>query len=59
MEYKCPYCKEGVGELEDLGDSPYFLTGECMECNRQFSVETYHEYYYDEKGNKITEGVSA
>lgn len=50
-EFVCPYCKAPDQEPEDLGDHPHYLTGECTECGRQFSVNTAREEYSDDKGN--------
>ena len=36
--WSCPYCGEPDQDAEDLGDSPDFLTGECDNCGRGFSV---------------------
>ena len=48
---KCPYCGEPEQEVEDLGDTPYFLTGQCLECGKGFSYEA--GQYYNDKGDKI------
>ncbi len=55
MNVDCPYCGAPDQEVEDLGDNPYFLTGECDDCNKGFSCDDYRSEYYDEKGNVIKE----
>jgi hypothetical protein len=51
--YACPYCKTEGQEVEDLGDHPAYLSGTCEACNKGFSVNTFLEEFYDEKGNVI------
>ena len=51
--YACPYCKEPDQEMEDLGDHPAYLSGTCDACERDFSVNTVLEEFYDEKGEVI------
>ena len=49
----CPYCKAPDQEGEDLGDHPAYLSYTCLECDKDFSVNTMLEEYYDGKGNVI------
>lgn len=56
--FSCPFCGEPDQEAEDLGDSPDFLTGECGECGRGFSVSVMSEVFYDERGEEIKKGVN-
>ena len=53
MYIDCPYCGAPDQEVEDLGDHPYFLTGQCMECDKTFSYESCRGEYYNDKGDKI------
>jgi uncharacterized Zn finger protein len=53
MDIKCPYCGDKEQEVEDLGDSPVYLSGECGECWKMYSVDVNREEYYDEGGNVI------
>ena len=54
MDIKCPYCgAPDDGQVEDLGDHPNYLSGTCGECERDYSVDTAQEIYYDEQGNVI------
>lgn len=53
MDIKCPYCKDKDQYVEDLGDNPSYLSGECEKCQRSYSVDTMREEYYNEKGDKI------
>jgi len=55
MDIVCPFCKSENVEAEDLGDHPSWLTGECHDCRKSFSVDTYKEIYYDGKGKAICE----
>jgi transcriptional regulator NrdR family protein len=54
--FDCPYCHAKDQDVEDLGDHPSYLSGECEECGRSFSVNTMLEEFYDDKGNVIKKG---
>lgn len=52
-QVNCPYCKADRQEVEDLGDHPSYLSGECWKCGKWYSVDLGQEEYYDEKGDKL------
>lgn len=54
--FACPFCGEPDQEVEDLGDHPAFLSGECGNCGKMFSVDTVREEWYDHNGNTIKPG---
>jgi len=51
--YRCPYCNSPDQDGEDLGDHTAYLSFTCIDCDRDFSMDTVREEYYDEKGNVI------
>ena len=55
IDIECPYCKKDEQQVEDLGDSPAYLSGTCWNCNKDFSVNVYTDEYYDDKGNRFME----
>ncbi len=52
-EINCPYCKAPEQDMEDLGDSPDYLSGTCAECGKSFSISIMREEFYNEKGDII------
>jgi hypothetical protein len=46
MEVECPFCHAKNQVVEDLGDSPAYLSGECEECKQVIEYNPYAENYY-------------
>lgn len=52
-EVDCPFCGEPDQCLEDLGDTPFYLSGDCSMCNKSFAYDCGRNEYYDDKGNVV------
>lgn len=51
----CPFCGEPEQYLEDLGDTPFYLSGDCSACNKSFAYDCGRCEFYDDKGNVVKE----
>lgn len=52
-EVDCPFCEAEGQCVEDLGDTPLYLSGHCSECEKSFAYDCGRDEYYDEKGHVV------
>ena len=52
-EIACPFCGEPEQQLEDLGDTPFYLSSDCSSCEKNFAYDVGRHEFYDDNGNII------
>lgn len=52
-EVNCPFCGAEDQYIEDLGDTPFYLSGDCSECGKSFAYDCGRSEYYDDNGNVV------